>query len=107
MLKDLYTDSFKKSVQAWGEAQLEVKQMILTVEILTDKKIDTEQISEVTICCDEQGLDSLINKLLSLKGKNEHLHMMTPDWAGHELTDKKQGDSQYTLVNHLRIVNKN
>ena len=75
--------------------------MILTVEL----QHQSDGIAgEVAICCDEQGLEVLINKLERLRRKNDHIHLMTPSWAGNELTEQKQGGNDYQLVNHLRIV---
>lgn len=79
---------------------------MLTVEVLCDPKSLGERISEVAICCDEEGLDYLIGRLQSLRGKREHLHLMTPAWGGKELGGQTQGGDDYVLVNHLRMVHK-
>lgn len=80
--------------------------MTLTVELaLHEKKeITPESIKEVAIFCDEDGLELIIRCLESLHGKRDHEHLMTPSWAGDELTEEKQGGRDYMLVNHLRIV---
>lgn len=79
--------------------------MILTVELAPqDGVIDPEKIGEVAICCDDEGLEKLISYLESLRGRHDHQHLMTPAWAGNELTEEKHGDGHYVLVNHLRIV---
>ena len=75
--------------------------MVLTVEL---KYHDSKDSTEVAICCDEEGLDLLIEKLQRLRGKRDHTHLMTPSWAGDELTEQKQGGDDYQLVNHLRVV---
>ena len=75
--------------------------MTLTVELKYDKK---KTAAEVAICCDEQGLELLIVKLTHLRSKRDHTHLMTPSWAGNELTEQKQGGTDYELVNHLRLV---
>jgi len=72
--------------------------MILTVE---KEKIKD---GEIVIAFDEEGLDLLISKLMSLKGRKDHEHLMTPSWAGNELTEEKKGGSDYVLINHLRLV---
>lgn len=75
--------------------------MIITVEIKGGQGPST---AEVAICCDEEGLNFLIEKLSRLRGKKDHLHLMTPAWSGTELSEKKQGDENYYLANHLRLV---
>jgi hypothetical protein len=80
--------------------------MILTVEVLGRSGNLEETISEVAICCDREGLDFIIKKLELLRAKPDHVHFMTPSWAGNELGEEKQGGDDYTLVNHLRIVRK-
>jgi hypothetical protein len=57
----------------------------------------------VEINCDEGGLDLLIRKLQMLKKNGGHQHLMTPSWAGDELTENKQGPDNI-LINHLRIA---
>jgi hypothetical protein len=78
------------------------KTMILTVEVEPDS--DRDAPAEVAICFDDRGLDLLINKLERLRGKRDHLHLMTPSWSGTDLTEQKQGGNDYKLVNHLRLV---
>ncbi|MDT8071089.1 MAG: Imm32 family immunity protein [Terriglobia bacterium] len=57
----------------------------------------------VEINCDEPGLDLLIRKLQLLKQHGGHQHLMTPSWAGDELTEEKQGPENI-LIHHLRIA---
>jgi 5'-deoxynucleotidase YfbR-like HD superfamily hydrolase len=75
--------------------------MILTLEIKSRLKISE---SEIAICFDNDGLELFINKLEKLRNARDHEHMRTPDWAGAELTEIKQGGEEYTLLNHLRLV---
>lgn len=75
--------------------------MLLTVEL--KNSLNTPN-PEVAICLDEDGLDFLIAKLSRLKLKQDHTHLMTPSWAGNELTEVKQGGDEYELIHHLRIV---
>ena len=75
--------------------------MILTLEIKDGAK-PTE--AEAALCFDDEGLEFLIEKLTRLRGKRDHEHLMTPSWAGNELTEVKQGSAEYELVNHLRLV---
>jgi len=77
--------------------------MLLTVEI---KDAREAREAEAVICFDDEGLEFLINKLIRLRGKPDHEHLMTPAWAGNELTEKKQGGEEYELINHLRLVKK-
>ena len=74
---------------------------MLTVEIKNNQNKDIE---EVAICFDKEGLDELIKHLEKLRKKPDHTHLMTPSWAGTELTEIKQGGKKYSLVNHLRLV---
>lgn len=79
--------------------------MILTIEVeYRKRRIKSEDIGEVAICCDEEGLDLLIKRLTQLRGTIDHTHLMTPSWAGAELTEEKLGGKEYILINHLRIV---
>lgn len=59
----------------------------------------------VEIHFDQEGLDLLIGRLESLRqrGKQDHEHLMTPSWAGNELTEEKQG-SDNELINHLCLI---
>jgi hypothetical protein len=75
--------------------------MKLTVEI---KFLKQTKPSEVALCFDEEGLAFLIKKLSCLRGEVDHVHLMTPSWSGNELTEEKQGGSEYELINHLRLV---
>jgi hypothetical protein len=59
---------------------------------------------EVALCFDAEGLDVLIRKLEHLRSKVDHLHLMTPAWAGQELTEELAGGEQYQLINSLRLV---
>ena len=60
----------------------------------------------IEIYCDSEGLEILINKLNSLKKNKGHTHLMTPSWAGYELTEEKQGGERNILINHLKIIMK-
>jgi|GEM_PF-1622808 len=74
---------------------------MLTVEVKNDQ---SNNIEEVAICYDKEGLDELIKHLEGLRKKPGHTHLMTPSWAGTELSETKQGGKEYTLANHLRLV---
>lgn len=72
--------------------------MILTVE-----KEKTEQ-GEIAICFDRDGLEFLMAKPSALGNRQSHLHLMSPSWAGDELTEVLQGGDRYELCNSLRLV---
>lgn len=74
---------------------------MITVELKGGQDAST---AEVAICFDDHGLDLLIEKLSRLRGKKDHMHLMTPSWAGDELSEHKQGNDEYKLLNHLRLV---
>ena len=77
--------------------------MLLTIEIKDAGKANE---AEAAICFDEEGLEFLIEKLARLRGRRDHEHLMTPAWAGSELTENRQGGDEYELVNHLLLVKK-
>jgi len=70
--------------------------MILTVEWQPGQQ-------ELDIVCDDEGIDLLLDKLRKLKRTGGHAHLMTPSWAGDELTEEKQTEHG-ALINHVRIV---
>jgi hypothetical protein len=72
--------------------------MLLTVE-----KEKSEH-GEIAICFDEEELEFRIAKLSKLREKQDHLHLMTPGWAGNELTEVSQGGDRYELCNSLGLV---
>ncbi|MDW9598137.1 hypothetical protein GOA86_07025 [Sinorhizobium meliloti] len=72
--------------------------MILTVEL------ENAEHPEVALCFDREGLDLLMAKLEALRNTPDHVHLMTPSWAGDSLTEEKQGGERYELVNSLRLV---
>jgi hypothetical protein len=66
----------------------------------------TDDHAELEIHCDPQGLGYLIEQLKKLYEANSplprHDHLMTPSWAGHELTEEKQG-ARNMLLNKVTI----
>lgn len=56
----------------------------------------------VEIHCDTVGLETLRYLLDVLKQHGGHVHLKTPAWGGHELTEVAQGDDT-VLVHHLAI----
>jgi hypothetical protein len=73
---------------------------MITTEI---KDIETPDKAEVEIFLDRNGIDLLIKKLQWLKKSGGHVHLMTPAWAGNELSEIKFGKKS-TLVNHLCVA---
>jgi hypothetical protein len=61
-----------------------------------------DQNQQLEIYCDRDGLATLISELDFLKERGGHAHLMTPSWAGHELTEERQGQ-QTTLIHHVVI----
>lgn len=70
--------------------------MLFTVEY-------NSKAEDVEIYCDRQGLELIIKKLNVLANKGGHVHLMTPSWAGNELTEARQGVDTI-LINHLRVT---
>lgn len=73
--------------------------MTLTIEHLL--KPGTS--GEIAIMCDADGLAALVEQLEILRRNGGHVHLMTPSWAGTELTENKQIEGS-VLINHLRVV---
>lgn len=74
--------------------------MILTIEI---RNVSTPEIAEAEIYCDAEGVELLSRKIGSLE-PGAHIHLMTPSWAGDELTELPQGGKDTILLNHLCIA---
>lgn len=71
--------------------------MLLTVEYQAN-------VQELDIVCDDEGIELLMDRLRKLRdGGGGHTHLMTPSWAGDELTEERQTEAGL-LVNHVRIV---
>jgi hypothetical protein len=70
--------------------------MRLSVEFQSEQE-------ELDIICDQDGLDSFIRTRIRLREHGTHAHMMTPSWAGNELTEERHTENG-VLINHLRIV---
>lgn len=62
-----------------------------------------EKKENIEIFCDREGIELLLKKLTFLANNGGHVHLMTPSWAGNELTEDKQGTNT-VLINHLKIV---
>lgn len=77
---------------------------------MTDSKILTFELSpegdELQIHCNQEGLTTLQGILRRL-GESKaplprHDHLMTPSWAGDELSEEKQGEGA-TLLNKVTV----
>jgi hypothetical protein len=75
---------------------------MITVEIKDPEQV-AKGASEVEIYCDREGLNELIRKLEALANGETHVHLMSPSWAGHELSEEVVG-SKNALIHHLRIA---
>ncbi len=69
----------------------------------------SEEKDELHICTDEGGLDFLIQKLTRLREKmkteeSEHIHLMTEEWGGSELSSESQIGE---IINHVKIISWN
>lgn len=65
----------------------------------------SKEADELHVCTDIPGLENLIQELSTLlkwskEGKTEHIHLMTEEWGGHELSSNAQVGS---LVNHVKF----
>ncbi len=74
--------------------------MILTFEISKDK-------DEIEIIFNKEGYLALVKVLEQMKPSDnediKHIHLMTKEWGGSELTSEimHQGN---TLINHVKLV---
>ncbi len=48
-----------------------------------------------------ENLKSIIDKLL-ITNENYHVHLMTKQWGGNDLSDEKQS-SENELINHVKL----
>jgi hypothetical protein len=72
---------------------------LLTFELSPEK-------DQLHICADETGLDFFIDQLNRLRksivnDKSDHIHLMTEEWGGYELSSEPQIG---TLLNHVKII---
>ena len=72
---------------------------LLTFELTPDS-------DELEVHLDQEGLDSLLRALHRLADSKaplpRHDHLMTPSWAGNELTETKQGAGN-TLLHKVTL----
>ncbi len=73
---------------------------LLTFELSADAQ-------ELEIHLDQAGMEDLFLYLQRLRGGEgsspRHDHLMTPSWAGNELTEELQG-AESTLLNKVTVV---
>ncbi len=58
----------------------------------------------VELHLDRPGIEYLIDKLIQLRDAPtpEHLHLMTPDWGGNELSELSQ-NADFFAAKHVKI----
>jgi len=56
------------------------------------------------IHCNQKGLEKLKHMIDSLlvKKNSDHVHLMTNEWGGNELSDEKQ-NTENEIINHVKI----
>jgi hypothetical protein len=64
-----------------------------------------EKAERLEIHGNRQGLEHLVTLLESLlrADENDHVHLMTPQWGGGELSSEQQ-NPEAVLVNHVKIL---
>lgn len=64
-----------------------------------------EKSEVIEIHADRKGLEFLAEQLLSLLAseENDHVHLMTAEWGGEELSSAPQ-NSASVLVNHVKVL---
>ncbi len=73
---------------------------ILTLEL-------DQQGELIELHLNKAGAEYLKNVLVKLieNNQDEHLHLMTPDWGGNELTEEKQNKSNgVKLMHQLKLM---
>ena len=68
---------------------------MLTFEITENDSIE--------IHSDTEGLEGLIKSFKKVLDEDDHVHLMTEEWRGNELSAKKQGVNN-KLINHVKIM---
>ena len=58
----------------------------------------------VTLHLNREGLEYLIGVLVRMRdlAAPDHVHLMTADWGGEELTDQKQASGS-VLIHHVKL----
>jgi hypothetical protein len=67
--------------------------------------IEKAENPEVCIILDADGIERLRSLLASLSAAPDHIHLMTEEWGGVDLSDGRI-DAKYDLINSVRIVRK-
>ncbi len=68
----------------------------LTFELSDDNLV-------LNIFGNEEGLKSLISSIEKVIKYNDHDHLMTPSWAGYELSEEPQGENT-KILNKVTIA---
>lgn len=60
---------------------------------------------QLQIHTDKAGLDQLLNFLTKLSAcdKENHIHLMTENWGGEELSGGERQNESATLINHVKV----
>lgn len=74
---------------------------MITAEVLNAGEAD-KGLAEIEIYCDEAGLLLLKRQIELMLAGESHVHLMTPAWAGTELSEVPLGKG--VLVNHIRVT---
>ncbi|MCK6439636.1 MAG: immunity protein 32 [Planctomycetes bacterium] len=73
---------------------------------MEDNKILTFELSddgdELHVFGNQEGLEELLHSINSVLKSRDHDHLMTPEWAGQELTSEPMLGGG-TLLNHVKI----
>ena len=64
---------------------------------------ETTENDSIEIHADIEGLKKLIQTLQKILDGDDHVHLMTEEWGGNELSGGKQG-TRNKLINHVKIM---
>jgi hypothetical protein len=69
--------------------------------------VGNDDLDQLEIYCDYDGLESLIGQLLLLKeGRTEHVDLMARSWGGSHLDELPQEPS-HTPIRHVKVLLRN
>ncbi len=78
------------------DRQAEDAGYVLSFELSLDTK-------ELHIVADEKGIEVLMREISFVAKNKDHNHLMTPEWAGSELTSKQQIEGA-EIINKVTII---
>lgn len=74
---------------------------MISIEIKSEST--NTSLQEIELFIDTEGIDVLMGQLSLLKAcKTDHLHFMSDDWGGSELSSKPIGDGN-AIIHHAKI----